>query len=194
MAFFVAAVVILLCGLISNIRLKYSLTFERERILLFINARFFYGLIPFRAQACLSFFPIKLYVGKKEKRVNIKRDVDIIVKNKSWPLIKALFKQWKRWLRVDELRIRGAVGNAEDACAAILWTGAISILLDCSARALLSPNYLNIRIMPAWGSRCFCLNMEGIVTLKLWQVIGVAIRHQISGTRGKHIWRILSKT
>lgn len=192
MAFLIAAV-ILLCGLLSSIRLHYSFTVERDRATLLLKLRFFFRLIPLRLGACLSFFPLRLYVAGKAIDLDIERKENK-AKKKVLPLLKALLQHRQSWLRAESLRVRGVVGNAEDACAAILWAGGLSILMDCGARVLLEPGSLKIRVLPVCGARCFCLNLEGIVTLRIWQIIGVAIRQQISGTRGKHLWRTLLKT
>lgn len=190
MAFLLAALLIL-CGLLSNIRLRFSLTIERERASLALRVRFFFGLIPLRLRVCLSYSPLRLYVRGKVKPLEFGRKGK---GRKERPLVRALLGERALWLRAEELRIRGAVGNAEDACAAILWAGSLSILLDCAARVLLAPDFLQMRILPVCGARCFCLNLEGIVTLRIWQIIGVAIRQQISSTRGKRLWRTLLKT
>lgn len=187
MAFLIAAALIL-CGLLSKMRVCYSLTIERERASLLLNIRFFYGMIPLRLRAYLSYSPLRLYIGGKAVGFK-KRKV-----KKERPLMRVLIKQRSLWLEPDELRIRGAVGSADDACTAIVWAGALSIFLDCAFRMLLAPACLRMRIVPVWGARCFCLNLEGIVTLRLWQIIGVAIRHQISGTRGNQLWRTPLKT
>lgn len=179
MAFLIAAVIVL-CGLLFNIRLHVSICVEQGRACLFARARVFFGLVPLRVHACLSFSPLRLHMRGKAKdivfRLNEKKDA---------PLVRALLRRWKSILRVDSLRVRGAVGSAEDACAAIRWAGALSILLECAARVLLDPEALQMRLVPLCGARCFCLNLEGILTIRAWQIIGVAIRQQISGTRGK---------
>ncbi len=190
MAFLIAGAA-LLWGLLSSIRIRYSLTLGRERALVFLTIRFFFGLIPFRAQACLSYFPLRLHMGNRTKEL-VKKARRFGKKER--PLIRTLLKERKRWLQAGELRIRGTVGNQEDACAAILWAGALSIALDCGARVLLSPASFQIRVLPICGARCFCLNLEGIVTLRIWQIIGVAIRQQKKLWRGKHLWHIPLKT
>lgn len=192
MAFLLAALLIL-CGLLSNIRLRFSLTIERERASLVLHERFFFGLIPLRLRVCLSYSPLRLYVGGKVKPLEFGRKEKVKVK-KERPLLRALFRERALWLRAEELRIRGAVGSGEDACTAILWAGSLSILLDCAARVLLDPAFLQMRLLPVCGARCFCLNLEGIVTLRIWQIIGVAIRQQISSMRGKRLWRTPLKT
>ena len=192
MAFLLAALLIL-CGLLSNIRLRFSLTIERERASLALRVRFFFGLIPLRLRVCLSYSPLRLYVGGKVKPLEFGRKEKVKVK-KERPLLRALFRERALWLRAEELRIRGAVGSTEDACTAILWAGSLSILLDCAARVLLEPAFLQMRLLPVCGARCFCLNLEGIVTLRIWQIIGVAIRQQISSMRGKRLWRTPLKT
>lgn len=190
MAFLLAALLIL-CGLLSNIRLRFSLTIERERATLVFHARLFFGLIPLRLHACLSYSPLRLYVGGRVKPIKFIRKEK---GKKERPLLRALLRERAIWLRAEEFRIRGAVGGAQDACAAILWAGSLSILLDCAARVLLAPAFLQIHLLPVCGARCFCLNLEGIVTLRIWQIIGVAIRQQISSTRGKRLWRTPLKT
>ena len=192
MAFLLAALLIL-CGLLSNIRLRFSLTIERERVSLALHERFFFRLIPLRLRVCLSYSPLRLYVGGKVKPLEFGRKEKVKVK-KERPLLRALFRERALWLRAEELRIRGAVGSTEDACTAILWAGSLSILLDCAARVLLEPAFLQMRLLPVYGARCFCLNLEGIVTLRIWQIIGVAIRQQISSMRGKRLWRTPLKT
>lgn len=192
MAFLLAALLIL-CGLLSNIRLRFSLTIERERVSLALHERFFFGLIPLRLRVCLSYSPLRLYVGGKVKPLEFGRKEKVKVK-KERPLLRALFRERALWLRAEELRIRGAVGSTEDTCTAILWAGSLSILLDCAARVLLEPAFLQMRLLPVCGARCFCLNLEGIVTLRIWQIIGVAIRQQISSMRGKRLWRTPLKT
>lgn len=190
MAFLLAALIIL-CGLLSNIRLKFSLTIEREQASLALFIRFFFGLIPLRLRACLSYSPLRLYVGGKMKPLEFGRNEK---ERKEIPWLLALLGERALWLRMEELRIRGAVGSTEDACTAILWAGWLSIVLDCAARVLLAPAFLQMRLLPVCGARCFCLNLEGIVTLRIWQIIGVAIRQQISSTRGKRLWHTPLKT
>ncbi|MEA5059312.1 MAG: hypothetical protein VB049_04670 [Candidatus Pelethousia sp.] len=187
MAFLIVAAAIL-CGLLSNIRLHYCLTVERERAMLSVQVQAFFRLVRFRIQGCVSYFPLRLYAGGKIRDLDKKRG------RKKSLFFREFILQHDIWLRADELRIRGVVGNAEDACAAICWAGATSITLDCLARFLLTPVSLQVRVVPVCGVRCFCLNLEGIVTLRIWQIIGVAIRHQIRGTRGKKLWHTPLKT
>lgn len=189
MAFLIAAAIIL-CGLMSNMRLHYNLTVERERAALSVQVRAFFGLVRFRIQGCLSFFPLRLYAGGKIKNLGERQKA----RKKKRPLIREMILHRDIWLRADKLRIRGTIGSAEDASAAIRWAGTLSIALDCLVRALLTPAHLRVRVLPVCGARCFCLNLEGIVTLRIWQIIGVAIRHQIRGTRGKKLWRTPLKT
>lgn len=191
MAFLIAAgaVGFLLCGLLSNIRLLHSLTLEREHATVELKVRCFFGLVRFRLGGRLTFFPLHLYVGKKGTPLGARQR-----KKQKSLLSRELLLQRRLWFRAEELRVRGAVGSEEDALWAIRWAGVLSILLDGLLRAFLEPKNLWVRVTPVCGARCFCLNLEGIVTLRPWQIIGVAIRHQIRGTRGKKLWRTPSKT
>ena len=190
MAFFVAgaAVFFIGWGLLGRIRLIHNFTLEYEQITIEVQVQCFYGLLRLRLEGRVRFFPIQVYLNGKRRKKKKKGS------GKKNELMRELLLRRNLWFKSERVYVRGTVGSASDACRAIYAAGAVSVLSDCLIRALFQPDVLAVQVMPVCGARCFCLNLEGIATLRPWQIIGVAIKHQIRGTRGKKLWRIRSKT
>lgn len=108
---------------------------------------------------------------------------------------KALASQRAAWFALDRLRLLGKVGKLGDAYRSVLYAGALHIGADCLFQVLFQPDALEIQVAPIWDCRCFWVKLEGIGTLRPWQIIGIAIGHQIRRSRrGKKIWHTPSKT
>ena len=178
-------------GLLWNTPASFSLQWEGREIRLRVALRIFFGLVPIGTDMTLQYFPLRLYWGRRQ----IPLDGEKPRKKSATGLGKALLSQRAAWFPLRRLRLLGRVGKLGDAYRSVLYAGVLHIGADCLFQVLLAPAALEIRIEPIWDCRCFWVKLEGIGTLRPWQIIGVAIGHQIRrNRRGKQIWHTPSKT
>lgn len=175
-------------GLLWNTPVSFFLQWEGREIRLHVSLRTLFGRIPIGMDFTLQYFPLRLYWGRRE--IPLKGE-----KKKDSGLGKALLSQRDAWLSLKRLRLLGRLGKLGDAYRSVVYAGALHIGADCLFRVLLAPEALEIRVEPIWDCRCFWVKLEGIGTLRPWQIIGVAIGHQIRRSRrGIKIWHTPSKT
>ena len=193
MAFFLIIISISLgmAGLLWNTPLSFFLHWEGKEIRLHVSLRTFFGLVPIGMDMAVQYFPLRLYLGRRQLSLG-KRHTG----RRSWKgLGKALASQRAAWFALDRLRLLGKVGKLGDAYRSVLYAGALHIGADCLFQVLFQPDALEIQVAPIWDCRCFWVKLEGIGTLRPWQIIGIAIGHQIRRSRrGKKIWHTPSKT
>ncbi|MDR0840930.1 MAG: hypothetical protein LBN26_06070 [Christensenellaceae bacterium] len=195
----VAAAVI--AGLLHRVTLRYSLTFTREHATAELAFALLFGLLripPVRGR--LLFSPLEAYWGGK--RVPLRRQAK---PSDAGALLRELILRRGAWLQPGALRVRGVVGSQRDACSAIAMAGALSILIEMALHVFVSAGQVHIQILPMPGARVFCLNMAGMVTIRPWQIIAVALRwyfrltatalkRRIHSIRGNTQWHTRSKT
>ena len=100
-----------------------------------------------------------------------------------------------RMVRLGPAAAVGKVGKLGDAYRSVLYAGALHIGADCLFQVLFQPDALEIQVAPIWGLPVLLGETGGIGTLRPWQIIGIAIGHQIRRSRrGKKIWHTPSKT
>ena len=192
MAFFLIIISISLgmAGLLWNTPLSFFLHWEGKEIRLHVSLRTFFGLVPIGMDMAVQYFPLRLYLGRRQLPLGGKKP-----KQKPAGLGRALFAQRAAWFALDRLRLLGKVGKLGDAYRSVLYAGALHIGADCLFQVLFQPDALEIQVAPIWDCRCFWVKLEGIGTLRPWQIIGIAIGHQIRRSRrGKKIWHTPSKT
>lgn len=194
MAFFLIIISISLgmAGLLWNTPLSFFLHWEGKEIRLHVSLRTFFGLVPIGMDMAVQYFPLRLYLGRRQLPLGKQH-----TGRRSWKgLGKALgFPSgphgspwtgcgcWAKW---------GNWGTHTDPCYTL---GALHIGADCLFQVLFQPDALEIQVAPIWDCRCFWVKLEGIGTLRPWQIIGIAIGHQIRRSRrGKKIWHTPSKT
>lgn len=193
MAFFLIILLIGLgvaAGLLWPTPVSFCLQWEGRALRLRGSLRICFTLLPIKVEVTLQYFPMRLYWGRRQLPLGGKKP-----KQKPAGLGRALFAQRAAWLSMARLRLLGNVGKLGDAYRSVLYAGALHIGADCLFQALLEPDALEIRVAPIWDCRCFWVKLEGIGTLRPWQIIGVAIRHQIHRSRrGSKLWHTPSKT
>lgn len=104
---------------------------------------------------------------------------------------------WKH-MKLRKLKLHGALGIPQDACATALLTGLLATAVQSLFIALTyykGQEALDIRITPDFNNPCFRLNLEGIALCMPIHIISAILIYGSKNRKGKTTaWHILSKT
>lgn len=157
------AVVLLLALL--NVRLSFRLLVIKTKCTLSGSVGIALGLIriPFEIKVTPELF-LKLLKPEKKKEK----------KKSKLPFL--LLKNYKKWLRIKKLMIKGRIGIKDDAFKTVMYTGAAQLLLENAMPFVITKkSAVAIAFKPCFSWSLFWINMEGILHLSPTQIIGMII-------------------
>jgi len=92
-------------------------------------------------------------------------------------MIKFLFGESERWLKLKALQAEGCIGIRDDAFACVMLTGALDCALKTSFRIMLNEDALPLVVLrPNFSENLFRLNLEGMFHIHVVQIINAAFK------------------
>lgn len=114
---------------------------------------------------------------KKHGEAKLLAEIGKSGKRKHHDMVKYLFGESDRWLKLESLRAEGCIGIREDAFACVVLTGALDYALGFSFKLLLNnADPPDVTIRPNFSVDLFRLNLAGIFRIHTVQIIITAFK------------------